>query len=89
MSALQRGVTLFQPQPAGLGLFLWPAALYEIPPCISPLRGQLRCSNGFHTHLSIAYVEQLHCVLSALPDTKIAARVVEMKDQQALGITLD
>jgi hypothetical protein len=49
MSALQRGVTLFQPQPAGLGLFLRPAAL------------------------SIAYVEQLHCALSALPDTKIAA----------------
>jgi hypothetical protein len=62
MSDLQRGVTLFQPQPAGLGLFLRPAAL------------------------SIAYVEQLHCALSALLDPKIAPAVVDMKDQQALGL---
>jgi hypothetical protein len=47
--------------------------LYEIHPCISPLRGQQSCSNEFQTHLSITYVERLHAVLSALPDTKIVA----------------
>ena len=64
-------MALFQPQPGGLGLFLRPAALYEIHPCISPLRGQLRCSNGFQTHLSIAHVGWVHRALSALPDTNL------------------
>ncbi|WP_292411439.1 hypothetical protein, partial [Methylophaga sp.] len=59
-------------------------ALYEIHPCISPLRGQLSCSNEFQTHLSITYVGKLHGVLSALPDTQIVPAVVEMKDKQAL-----
>ena len=68
-----RRVTLFQSQPEGLGLFLRPPALYEIHPCISLLRGQQSCSNEFQTHLSITYVERLHCVLSALSDTKIAS----------------
>jgi hypothetical protein len=66
-------VALFQSQPEGLGLFLRPSVLYEIHPCISPLRGQQSCSNEFQTHLSITYVERLHAVLSALPDTKIVA----------------
>jgi len=66
-------VALFQSQPEGLGLFLRPTALYEIHPCISPLRGQQSCSNEFQTHLSITYVGSLHGVLSALSDTKIAA----------------
>jgi hypothetical protein len=66
-------VMLFQSQPEGLGLFLRPPALYEIHPCISPLRGQQSCSNEFQTNLSITYVERLHCVLSTLSDTKIAS----------------
>jgi len=36
-------------------------------------RGQLSCSNALQTHLSINYVGWLHCVLSVLSDTKIAA----------------
>jgi len=47
--------------------------LYEIHPCTSPLRGQLSCSNEFQTHLSNTYVGRLHCVLSALSDTKIVS----------------
>tara|TARA_R100001591_G_scaffold57440_1_gene67060 strand:- start:123052 stop:123315 length:264 start_codon:yes stop_codon:yes gene_type:complete len=80
-------VALFQSHPEGLGLFLHPPALYEIHPCISPLRSQLSCSNEFQTHLSNTYAGRLHGVLFALSDTKIASSSGDMKEQQALTLS--
>jgi len=63
----------FSHNPKGWDYFCGRLRCMKYIPVFQPLSGQQSCSNAFQTHLSITYVEELHCVLSALSDTKIAA----------------